>query len=38
MKEKFAQLAEERAAAGLPDPADEARARIIEEDEAGESF
>lgn len=33
MKEKFAQLAEERAAAGLPDPADEARARIIEEDE-----
>jgi hypothetical protein len=35
MKEKFAQLAEERAAAGLPDPADEARARIIEEDEEG---
>ena len=33
MKEKFAQLAEERAAAGLPDPADEARARIIEEEE-----
>ncbi len=33
MKEKFAQLAEERAAAGLPDPADEARARIIEDDE-----
>lgn len=32
MKEKFAQLAEERAAAGLPDPADEARARIIEEE------
>ena len=34
MKQKFAELADQRAAAGLPDPADEARARILEDEDS----
>ena len=34
MKQKFAELADQRAAAGLPNPADEARARILEDEDS----
>ena len=34
MKQKFAELADQRAAAGLPDPADEARARILDDEDS----